>query len=353
MQTKAEPVDITALICTADRPAMAARAARSILASAHPSFELIVVDQSIGDDTRSAIGALGPDARLRYLRAPRTGKGTALNLGLEAAGAELVACTDDDCEVPADWLERMARAFDGGPNVAAVFGTVTAAQHDTSAGFIPTYLAAEHRSFTSVLQKAEARGIGACMGLRRAAVAALGGFDPAFGPGATFPSCDDWDITTRALIRGFEVLEVPGIVVIHHGFRTFREGREHARRDWYAIGAACAKPLRAGVWRSAIVAVQVLTRYALWPAGRQLVWRRGPLGLMRITGFLAGFWRGLRIPVDQRTLVFRMPPVALRDAAAAPRHRSPRWPVPRDRRPTGPSSRTGRHHPRGRDGAST
>jgi GT2 family glycosyltransferase len=136
-------------------------------------------------------------------------------------------------------------------------------------------------------------------------VLAFGGFDETFGPGARFASGDDWDISLRALLRGWHVYDTARLSVLHHGFRTLAEGRDHARRDWIAIGALCAKPIRAGHMSAVILPVWFFGAQALWPPLRDVLRLRRPSGLSRIVGFVRGFVNGLRTPVDRKTLVFR------------------------------------------------
>jgi len=295
---------ITALVCTAGRPDMVVRSISSILANTHPLFEVFVVDQSTDRATADALAPLLADPRVHYVQSTERGKGAALNTGLAMARTEIVACTDDDCIVAADWLDSMAAAFAGRPQVAIVFGAVAPVPHDRSRGYVPAYEPRADRLVMSLRQKASARGIGACMGLRRSAIVALGGFDPGIGPGGTFRAGDDWDIAARALIAGYAVFETPSVRVTHDGFRTFEEGRVHARRDWYGIGAVCAKPVRAGHPSAALVAAQVFVGDAVWPPVRDLLHLRRPVGIARIVAFAAGFARGLRTPVHQDTLVF-------------------------------------------------
>jgi GT2 family glycosyltransferase len=304
---------VTALVCTSDRGDAVVDTITSILANTYRAFELLVVDQSSDDRTVSALDALRGEQRLRVLRTPVKGKGAALNLGLAAARGGVIVCTDDDCVVPSDWIERMAAIFTLHPAVAVAFGNVVAAPYDPAAGFVPTYVRSGERLVVSPLQKATARGIGACMAVRRDTVNDLGGFDPSFGPGALFPSCDDWDIATRALLRGHAVYETASVAVVHHGFRTFAQGRAHARRDWLAIGAVSAKPIRAGYWPGLIVALRVFLVYAVWPPFGDALHRRRPTGLTRITSFIEGFATGLRMPVDRDRLVYRPRPRRVRE----------------------------------------
>jgi glycosyltransferase involved in cell wall biosynthesis len=303
---------VTALVCTADRGTDVAGTVASILGNTYEPFELIVVDQSSDDRTVRALDDFRGDGRLRVLRSPVKGKGVALNIGLAEARGSIVVCTDDDCVVPPDWIAKMAAIFPSRPSVAVAFGNVEAAPHDPAAGFVPTYVRSGDRLVVSPLEKATARGIGACMAVRRDVVRGLGGFDPSFGPGSLFPSCDDWDVANRVLLRGHAVFETGSVCVVHHGFRTFAQGRGLARRDWLALGAVSAKPIRAGYWPGLIVALWVFLGYAIWPPIGDMLHLRRPKGLTRITSFVEGFAHGLRLPLDRRQLIYRPVDVASR-----------------------------------------
>jgi glycosyltransferase involved in cell wall biosynthesis len=298
------PEPITALVCTADRPAMLRQAVLSLLRNTHPSFEVIVVEQGEAGLGAAALEDLRGDARLRVLASPRNGKGAALNLGLAHVRTDLVACTDDDCTVPPDWLEAMSGVLAAHPDVAVVFGGVDAAGHDKQTGFIPTFSVVRDRLIVDLRQMARTRGLGACMGLRAATVRAIGGFDPWLGPGAAFRACEDWDIAFRALLAGHEVFDTASAPVIHHGFRSFSEGRGHSSRDWYGIGAVCVKPLRRGHWSIVLVAAELIFARALVPPLLDVMRLRRPRGLGRMTAFVAGAARAMRTPLRPDVLVF-------------------------------------------------
>jgi glycosyltransferase involved in cell wall biosynthesis len=295
---------VSVIVCTRNRADSLLRTVRSLLGTETVPFELIVMDQSSGEETRRALQSV-EDPRLRYVRSTATGKGAALNEGLALAGGEIVLCTDDDCEAPPRWVPDMAREMETHPEAAIVFCNVTAEPYDRAAGYVPVYERRTDRTLRSIADARNGIGLGAGMGLRRAAILGMGGFDEALGPGSRFGSGDDWDLSIRALLRGWHVFDTARVSIVHHGFRTMAEGRQHALRDWVAIGALCAKPLRGGHLSAAGLAMTLFGREAVWPPLRDLLRFRRPSGLARIVGFLRGFTGGLRTPVDRPTLLFR------------------------------------------------
>ena len=296
---------ITALVCTRNRGSSIVATVLSILANLHPKFEVIVVDQSTNEETASAIAPLLIDPRLRYLRQSGQGAGRARNRGITEANSEIVVMTDDDCIVPTNWLETMEAIFTSHPTVAIAFSNVNPAPHDSSTGFIPAYQRSGSTLVRSSIEKCKARGIGASNAIRRKVITELGGFDELMGLGARFPSCDDSDIAVRAILLGYAVYETNAVAVEHAGFRTWEEGRSLARRNWIAIGASNAKPLKCGHWRFAVVPAYQLYRFAIWPPLWDTICLRRPHGIGRMTAFVSGFVQGWRISVDPNNLLFR------------------------------------------------
>lgn len=296
---------ISALVCTRNRPESLLRTVRSLLTPDGDSFELLVIDQGDAAEGQRALGGFAADPRLRYVRSVARGKGAALNEGLRFARGAIVVCTDDDCEAPAGWVAAMAAIMDAHPRAAVVFCNVTAPAHDSKAGYVPAYERRSDRVLASLADARKGLGLGAGMALRRGAVLALGGFDENFGPGSRFQSGDDWDISIRALLRGWQVYDTASVAVLHHGFRTLAEGREHALRDWVAIGALCAKPIRAGYPSALTLAAWLFVIQALWPPLQDVLRLRRPSGFSRIVGFVRGFIGGLLTRVDSATLMFR------------------------------------------------
>ncbi len=297
---------LSAVVCTRNRASAAAKVVASLLAGdTSPELELFLIDQSDGQDTAEAVAALAVDSRFRYVRSRGRGKGAALNEGLALASGEIVVFTDDDCEAPPNWVSDMTRVLAAQATAALLFCNVRPAPYDTTQGYIPAYQRTSDRLVRSVIQTCAGHGLGAGMAVRRSVVLELGGFDESVGPGARFPSGDDWDIEHRLLLNGWHVYETAELSIVHDGFRTFEEGRAHTRRDWVAIGAVCAKPLRAGHLRAAVIPLWAFGVDALWPPLSLALRGKRPRGMIRIVGFLEGFAGGLRTAVDRRTLLFR------------------------------------------------
>ena len=99
-----------------------------------------------------------------------------------------------------------------------------ACEHDPAAGFVPACPRPAPRVTATLEERPEIDVMGACMAIRRSVWDQLGGFAEWMGPGMEPPAGDDYDMVVRALLAGHRVLEAPGPVVIHHGFRIWAEG---------------------------------------------------------------------------------------------------------------------------------
>ena len=238
------------------------------------------------------------------MRSPTTGVSRGRNVGLRLATHDIVLITDDDVTVPVDWAQRFHAAVSSLDQVAVAFCRVDAGPHDPDLGFIPEHEVAERLVVRSLLSKSRARGIGAGMAVRRRDVLSIGGFDEQLGPGGRLRSGEDRDLAARALAAGWWVLQIPDAFVVHHGFRTWIQGRSLTRRDWYGIGAAYAKQLKC----RNLAIIPVIAHEVLWfglikPIGRFLIGHRRN-GLRRIGYFASGLVAGLRTPVDGRTMLY-------------------------------------------------
>ena len=305
MNSGSQPRDIlpqvAVVICTRHRPPFVADTVRSALESRPAASRVIVVDQADADtaDPLAEFDGLPGFMRIRHDAA---GLSRGRNVGAAAAaaaGATIVAYTDDDCVADPSWLSGFDAAFASAADVAAVFGTVHAAPYDRTTGIIPAYEVREAIVLRGLADKARAEGIGACMAVRVAAWRQLEGFDDWLGAGAPLEAADDTDFVMRLLHAGFAVAETLDAEVVHFGFRDWQATRSLVAGYMRGIGAVNAKMIRlAGIRGLAPLA----TLGRRWLAGRPVVdLNHLPPRWFRLRRFLEGAMAGWRLPIDRRS----------------------------------------------------
>ncbi|MGB6191195.1 MAG: glycosyltransferase [Terracidiphilus sp.] len=129
-------MNVTVILCTYNRAATLRKALESVAKSVVPEsidWEVLVVDNNSRDRTRETIEefcALYP-RRFRYLFEAAQGKSHALNSGIRATVAEILAFMDDDVEIDCYWLHTLTSVFSRGPWTGAG-GRIRAEE-----GFVP------------------------------------------------------------------------------------------------------------------------------------------------------------------------------------------------------------------------
>jgi len=292
---------VTAVVATRDRPQAVAKSAEAILANDYPGFELIVVDQGSGDLRTTSLKRYLDDPRFHLISAEPKGLSSARNTGIAKAQGEIIAITDDDCEVPPDWLRGLVTSFSENSRIGIVFGNVLAAIHDKSAGFIPAYVRDKPAMVTSIHEKHEADGIGACMGLQQSVWRDLSGFDEMFGVGAPLKANSEGDFVIRALKRGYFVYETPLVGVVHTGFRTWEEGLSLIPRYWFGTGVMYAKHFKLSPWLSTRLLSSLAWRWAFSESRVASSLGSDTHKLLRLRSFIEGFAAGMATPVNYVT----------------------------------------------------
>jgi glycosyltransferase involved in cell wall biosynthesis len=292
-----KPVQISVLIPTRERPQQLDACVKSVLASDHKSFEVIVIDQS------PEPYALIRDPRLHVHHSPARGKSAALNVAMELASGHLFAFTDDDCTVSPDWLTRGQERFEAQPQVDLIYGALLAIPHNTSLWFVPAFSPSQLEVVSGAARARYRGGAGANMLARRELFERIGGFDGAIGPGAPFRSCEEYDIYYRALHAGAKVLRDPENAVLHWGKRACSDGSsQRLIHDYhYGEGAVLAKHVRSGDLVALRISLAVILRELPFLVYSSLV-HHDRVGLA--TTWLSGFVRGLRTPVDASRRLF-------------------------------------------------
>lgn len=260
-RSPATPVDdrprLTVLIATRNRPESLARTLRSVLTSAYPHFDIVVVENaSDSTDTREMLATqFAMEPRIRYLNEPRRGLARAHNAGLRIIDAPLVAITDDDVVVDSSWLERIALAFTISPSVMCVTGMIVAAELVTPAQqWVESHLGfskgARQRVFDLGPNRpvdplfpynAGSLGSGANMSFRTSFLNEIGGFDPALGAGSKARGGDDLAAFYEVMVRDYSLVYEPAAIVHHFHHQTYEQLQKQMRGYGVGLGAFLTK----------------------------------------------------------------------------------------------------------------
>jgi len=215
---------ISVVVCTYN----GARTLRECLAGLcdldYPDCEVIVID----DGSTDGSAAIARQFPCRLVSTENRGLSRARNSGLELATGSIVAYIDDDAYPDPHWLRHLATAFRhsthagmGGPNLPPP-GDGWIAECVASAPGNPVHILVSDR---------EAEHVPGCnMAFRKAALEAIGGFDPQFRVAG-----DDVDLCWRLTDAGFTLGFSPAAVVWHHrrnSLRAFwRQQRGYGRAE--------------------------------------------------------------------------------------------------------------------------
>jgi GT2 family glycosyltransferase len=279
-------ITLSVVIATRGRAGSLARCLDSVLAAAGEGTEIIVVDNGPDQDTAAVVAArAAAHVPVRYLVEPRPGASRARNLGLAAAGGDVIAVTDDDVVVDVDWLRRLGAGFDRGPTVAAVTGLVLPGRLDSPAqalfeawgGFAKGYEAQvfgpEPPAGAGPLYPFAPGlyGSGNNVAFRTEVLRSLGGYDVSLGPGTPAPSGEELDLFLALITAGFRIAYEPSAVVWHH----HRATEEELATQLHDYGVGLSALMTKWALSSPAHAVGLALRL---PAGLLALRRRGPTG---------------------------------------------------------------------------
>jgi hypothetical protein len=97
------------------------RTLQTIFANSYPSFEVLLIDQNKDEMVRSSLREQIDGKRIRYFHSPKRGLAHGRNFAVPKCRGEIIACTDDNCDVSSDWLPQIGRAFKTAGRVGLVF----------------------------------------------------------------------------------------------------------------------------------------------------------------------------------------------------------------------------------------
>lgn len=233
---------ISLIICTRNRVASLGNCLDYVRRLQSPGdWELVVVDNGSSDGTRDFLKdyAAAAPFPVTLVHEPEPGLGRARNAGIAKAAGTIIAFTDDDCYVSTDFLKQIVRVFED-ETIGFIGGRVLL--HDSSDA--PLTIRPENMPFRIEPHQFIRAGqlIGANMAFRHSLLSTIGPFDPAFGAGAPFRSCEEADLQARASASGAVGAFDPGPLVWHHHGRKPGRDCEVLNRGYdFGRGAYFAK----------------------------------------------------------------------------------------------------------------
>jgi glycosyltransferase involved in cell wall biosynthesis len=306
--------DVSVVMCTRDRPDTVGQALESVARCAYDGdFDVHVMDQSTTDATREIVERLAARYRDRcrivYHHLDKAGLSRAYNIGVSVSAGEIIACTDDDVIVPADWLTRIVEAFTADADLGLLYGQVLVPDSLKAEAAAGTIVPALWRASTERLHQREHNfhiwGMGANMAIRRRMFADIGGFDEALGGGAPLRSSQDFDFSLRAYRAGYAIFLDHRVSVDHYGSRTPEQWPATQRNYGIGDGAFYSKHIRCGD----VLALRLLLHQFAW-VGR--VWLHQSFRQRRVAplsdygrNLFTGIRLGARFDVDKRHRLYR------------------------------------------------
>jgi glycosyltransferase involved in cell wall biosynthesis len=296
-------MDISAIICTRNRPDLIGAAVASALANAHASFDLLVVDQSDDDRTGAVVrGLLAGHCNLRYIHRSTPGLSRAYNVGIASSTGDIIAFTDDDCVAAPDWIASIAHAFQSAPDADMLYGQVMRPHSlASSRDFLPTLEFTQPQRFSSK-DGFKIFGMGANFAVRRRLFERVGLFDEMLGGGAPLRSSQDFDLQYRAYRAGAAVLLSPEVKVDHYGVRNDEQLSKTLREYGIGEGAFWLKHVRCGDLHALRLMLGRLAHVLAKGTAKTII---GDEFVHYLPFLIEGMRLSRRYPVDRRRRIYR------------------------------------------------
>jgi glycosyltransferase involved in cell wall biosynthesis len=275
---------ISLIVATVNRVTELERLLASLETQGCASFEVILVDQN-PDDRLLPVMRLHQSLSIRHLRCP-PGASRARNVGLRAAGGEIIAFPDDDCWYPNNLLPAVAQWFEQNSDFEGLITGVRSPDDKLMSSTFPPRPGPV--TSTSVVRCAMAVNIF----LRAHVVNRIGFFREDIGPGTPSPyqSGEDLDYAIRPLEYGFRISYHPRFTVYHPPLSS----KDRLRRTAYpyAVGVGHVLRLHGHPWARSLFEICVRPFAAAFLHLCRGDVRRGYASLLRAAGLIRGYVLG-------------------------------------------------------------
>jgi GT2 family glycosyltransferase len=304
-------LDLTAAVCTRDRPEQLARALESLRAQSPAPAEILVIDNApVNDLSARMVAERFPE--VRYLLEPVPGLDFARNHALRASTQPVLAFLDDDAVAAPEWAQAFSRVFEADAKVAIATGRVEPLVVETpgqllfevNGGFGRGHERVRlpddagrllHGRRAPLIAWAISVGCGCSYAVRRTVALQLGGFDEALDLGSPLAGGGDHDMLWRALEAGWRVEYQPEALAWHEHRREMEAVHRQIIGHQRAVLAFLAKHLV----RTSVRRCLPFLAYVSWrlvKPGVRLVRRglgRDPLPVSVLLRMWANCWIGL------------------------------------------------------------
>jgi len=291
MDTTSSSLRFSLIVPTIGRVKEIERLFHSLVAQTYQNFEVIVVDQSGGDDLNDLVAHFSGLFPLRHLRLETRGASRARNAGLPLTTGDIIAWPDDDCFYPPDLLAKVQEVFTQCLDWEGLIGNSVDEKgivHDRR--HIPRQRRLSRVDLLRV-------GVEYCLFLRKTIIDQVGGFSDLFGPGAgtNWWAGEAAEYELRLLRSGSSLGFSPELRVHHPNQGVFEFSPEAIRKTYHyaqGMGAAIRKNQQGkGGTPSWFIGYYSLLylRAALFSLLRGHS-RQARLHLLRLTGVFIGWW---------------------------------------------------------------
>lgn len=123
LKTRPTLPQITLAVATHNRSDSLKRLLYSLCRQQALPREILIVDNASTDNTEEIVNIFKPHLPISYLVEKQIGVAFARNKALKEVRTPLIVFTDDDCEVPSDWLSQVDIAHQQYPAAAAIQGS--------------------------------------------------------------------------------------------------------------------------------------------------------------------------------------------------------------------------------------
>jgi len=182
------------------------------------NLELLVVDGNSTDKTRDIVKQYS----VRLITQDGGGLNAARNTGIRNSRSEIIAFTDSDCVLPANWVRNIVKNFSD-PQIGCVGGSIKGCNGDLLSHYadnslMPVLRIFRKREMLDSVKLLTRYPAGCNMAFRRKAVEDVGGFDEGIRQ-----AFDEDELIERVCKAGHKMVLDPDCLVLHKHRSSLKE----------------------------------------------------------------------------------------------------------------------------------